>query len=77
MTKDFTAKEWATVHIALQAWAIRCDTKAAEAELMAEACWTQLSVDQETLAKCLANAAASREFATEARAVLYRLNNRT
>lgn len=69
MRQTLTSAEVSTLKLALIGWASRCDN---EAKQMEE--WSREErFDAETRAKCVANAAASRKFEAEARALLAKI----
>lgn len=67
-----TIEEAGTIRLALMGWAARCDAEAQRMETIAAQC----VVPGENTAKALANAKASRDFASDARALLDKLNDR-
>lgn len=68
---DLNSRELSTISIALRAWALRCDR---EGNAMMESA-KDYAPGSELNIKCIRNAAASDNFAREAREVLAKLFN--
>jgi hypothetical protein len=68
-TLKVTSAEIATIRLALQGWAVRCDREERTMRELAQ----NYEHDPETRARCFANADASSRFASEARQTLARM----